>query len=325
MLRASSVMLFSVVIPTWNRKDDLSEALASVLCQQGVELEIIVIDNGSHDGTREYCLGLAAQDARVRYFRFEENRGITIAENKGFVEARGEIIFCIDDDELVEGNDLLRQVENLAAERSWDLLNIGMFNTYSGEWEHYVFSQSRKNNLLRSFYVNNFVNGTVFIKKEVIEKIGLFEKRYFRQAQENEYALRAILNGFNILYYPQLKLRHKVNPFRPTSHEVSYYMLRNTLLKNYKYFSGMRLFVLQTWQLTQFALRLVAGRISPRLMIRALRDYAAMKKTVARMLDYDPAAMERYFFVARKVATTPEQIGKLGFFQYCVMGMTRFF
>ncbi len=317
--------MFSVIVPTWNRREDLAAAVDSVFRQQGAEFEVIVVDNGSRDGTQEYCRELAGRDARFRYFRFDENRGITAAENKGLSAAKGDIIFCLDDDELIEGDDLFRKVERLEQERDWDLLNIGITNIHTGRWEHFIFSQSKASNLHRSFYVNSFGNGTVFIKRKVIAKIGLFEEVYFRQAHENEYALRAVLSGFNILYYPALVLRHKVNPFRPGNREVSYYMLRNTLLKNYKYFEGGRLLLLQAWQLAQFFLRMLAGKITPRLLIKALRDYAALKKNAPRLLGYDPAAMERYFFVSRKVATTPEGIGRLSFFQYYVRGISRFF
>ena len=317
--------MFSVVIPTWNRKDDLSDAVNSVLQQKGAPFEIIIIDNGSDDGTQEYCLDLTTRDKRVRYFRFNENKGITIAENKGFLEAKGDIIFCLDDDELIEGDNLFQKVRFLADEKAWDILNIGIVNMHTGEWQDFAFSHSKKNNLHRSFYVNNFTNGTVFIKRKVIEKIGFFEEHYFRQGHENEYALRAVLNGFNILYYPELILKHKVNPFRLSTQNVYYYMLRNTLLKNYKYFSGTRLFLLQLWQMSQFCWRMFAGKISLRLMIRALKEYFALKTHTSRILDYNPVAMGRYFFVSRKVVTSPELIGQLSFFQYYIGGLTRVF
>ena len=320
--------MFSVVIPTWNRRDYLTAAIDSLMRQKCAELEILVIDNGSSDGTREYCLELAGRDARLRYFRFDENKGIVVAENKGLTEAKGDIIFCMDDDELADDDELLRKVEALSSEKAWDLLNIGIVNTRTGECDNqHIFSHSRKAKTIlhRSFYVNNFGNGTVFIKRKVIKEIGTFEESYFRQGQENEYAIRAVLHGFNILHYPKLLLKHQVAQSRPAISTVFYYMLRNTLLKNYKYFSGVRLYLLQSWQLVQFSGRMLLGRISPRLMFRALREYVVMRKTISRMTDYDPAAMRRYFFVSRRVATTPEAIGQLGFFQYYVLGLSRFF
>ena len=315
--------MFSVVMPTWDRKNDLSEAVDSVLMQKETEFEIIVIDNGSQDGTPGYCRDLAAREPRFKWFRFDRNRGITAAENFGISKAAGDIIFCLDDDELIEDDHLLKNVECL--EQDWDLLNIGITNAETGAWEHFIFSQRKAKNLHKTFYVNNFGNGTVFIKKEVIRKIGVFEEGYFRQGHENEYALRAVLHGFNILYCPQLVLRHKTSAFRHKNRKVPYYMLRNTMLKNYKYFRGWRLLLLQAWQVAQSCARIFIGRMPPRMLAAALRDYAALKKACPRMLDYEPAAMERYFFVSRKVATTPGDIGRLGFFQYYVRGITRFF
>ena len=316
--------MFSVVMPTWNRKDDLAEAIASLMRQKGAAFEIIVIDNGSNDGTREYCLELAGKDERVRYFRFNENKGITVAENKGLSEARGDIVFCMDDDELLHRDDLLQKVEKLAEKKHWDLLNIEVINIHEGDRQPALFSHRKKKHLAEGFYVNNFSNGSVFIKRPVIEKIGLFETHYFRQGQENEYALRAILHGFTILHYPQLSLQHKINPFRPKTEIVSYYMLRNTLLKNYKYFSGTQLFLLQLWQIAQFLIRMLAGKAPPRSIIKALREYNRLKKATSRMLDYAPAAMKRYFFVSRKAVSDPEAIGELSFFQYYVRGLERF-
>ena len=314
---------FSVIMPTWNRKNGLAEAISSLMRQKKAAFEIIVIDNGSNDGTQEYCLELTSKDERLRYFRFEENKGITIAENKGFSEAKGDILFCMDDDESIP-DDLLWTVERLAKEKQWDILSIGVFNVNEGKQENRLFSHREKSHLPEGFYVNNFGNGAVFIKKAVVEKAGLFESHYFRQGHENEYALRAILLGFNILHYPQLTLQHKPHPFRPQTQTAACYMLRNTLLKNYKYFSGMQLFLLQLWQIIQFSGRMLSGKISPRLILKALRTFNALKNATPRILDYDPAAMRRYFFLSRKIVDSPEAIGELGFFQYYVRGLGRF-
>ena len=319
-------MRFSVVIITWNRKDDLKDSVSSILKQKGVDFELIIVDNGSDDGTESYCLALAEQDKRVRYSRFERNMGITIAENKGLSEAAGDIIFCFDDDQFLEDDDVFIRVNQLAEEREWDILNISVVNAHTQKsGDYHLYAQRRKNNLLMSFYANNFGNGTVFIKRKVIEKIGYFEEFYFRQGHENEFAQRAILNGFNLLYYPELIIQHKCNAYRPGTQEVSYYGLRNSLLKNYKFFSGWRLVLLQMWQLAQFFIFMLCGKISIRLYIKALRDYRNLKKQVQRMLDYNPAAMQKYFFLSRRTATQLQDIGRLNFFQYYIEGFIRFF
>lgn len=87
--------LVSVIIPTFNRKEMLREALNSARAQTGVETEIIVIDDGSTDGTE----ATIPNDPCVRYFR-QENAGPSSARNYGMRQARGEFLAFLDSDDL---------------------------------------------------------------------------------------------------------------------------------------------------------------------------------------------------------------------------------
>lgn len=90
----------SVIIPTFNRRRLLARALESVVAQQGVAFEVLVIDDGSSDGTREM---VAREFPSVNYFR-QENRGPAAARNAGIVKARGKWIAFLDsDDEWLPG------------------------------------------------------------------------------------------------------------------------------------------------------------------------------------------------------------------------------
>ncbi|MCY4072222.1 MAG: glycosyltransferase [Chloroflexi bacterium] len=91
--------LVSIVIPTFNRKRFVCEAIDSCLGQTYHNCEIIVIDDGSTDGTGDHLL--AEFGDRIRYIR-QENQGPAIARNRGIREARGEYIHFLDaDDQLV--------------------------------------------------------------------------------------------------------------------------------------------------------------------------------------------------------------------------------
>jgi glycosyltransferase involved in cell wall biosynthesis len=89
-------MLFSVVIPSYNRANLLSRAIASVREQQFTDYEIIVVDDGSQDGTRERLQGVRSQ---IRYL-WQENRGPGAARNAGIRAARGDYIAFLDSDDL---------------------------------------------------------------------------------------------------------------------------------------------------------------------------------------------------------------------------------
>src|SRR5215212_3032954 len=83
--------MVSVVIPCYNQARFLGEAIQSVLCQGYSYLEIIVVDDGSEDGTEEVASGYAKVDPRVRLIR-QENSGLAATRNRGLAEAGGEYI-----------------------------------------------------------------------------------------------------------------------------------------------------------------------------------------------------------------------------------------
>jgi glycosyltransferase involved in cell wall biosynthesis len=89
-------VLFSVVVPCFNRLAYLPQALSSVWAQTFTDYEVIVVDDGSTDGTAEY---LSTLDARVRVVR-QENAGPGAARNAGTAAAAGEYLAFLDSDDL---------------------------------------------------------------------------------------------------------------------------------------------------------------------------------------------------------------------------------
>jgi hypothetical protein len=101
----------SVVIPTRNRLAHLQTTVRSVLGQQGVGLELIVVDEASDDGTRRWLDDLAAEDERVRVVGHDEPRGLPAARNAGIAGASsGWLAFC-DDDDVWSPHKLAAQME----------------------------------------------------------------------------------------------------------------------------------------------------------------------------------------------------------------------
>src|ERR1700735_1430197 len=102
----------SVVIPTYNRADKVRRGVESVLAQTFLDLEVIVVDDGSSDETGQ-TLKHAFGD-RIRYY-FQTNQGASVARNKGIEEARGEWIAFLDSDDLWEKEKL--ELQFMALER----------------------------------------------------------------------------------------------------------------------------------------------------------------------------------------------------------------
>jgi glycosyltransferase involved in cell wall biosynthesis len=103
----------SVVIPTRNRRRLLGQALRSALDQVGVELEVVVVDDGSTDGTADAVESLG--DGRVRLVRHQRPLGVAAARNAGAAVARGAWVALLDDDDLWAPDKLRRQLEAASA------------------------------------------------------------------------------------------------------------------------------------------------------------------------------------------------------------------
>jgi len=92
--------LISVIIPVYNIKEYLERCVSSVRNQTYSNLEIILVDDGSTDGTSALCDELAAQDERIRVFH-KENGGSSSARNLGIANAKGEYLGFVDSDDYV--------------------------------------------------------------------------------------------------------------------------------------------------------------------------------------------------------------------------------
>jgi glycosyltransferase involved in cell wall biosynthesis len=105
----------SVVLPTYNRLRVLPRAVDSVLSQSFRDLELLLVDDASADGTAEWAQALALRDPRVRLLRHPQNRGGAAARNTALAAARGELVaFQDSDDEWAPGK-LAAQVAALDA------------------------------------------------------------------------------------------------------------------------------------------------------------------------------------------------------------------
>lgn len=90
--------LVSVVVPTFNRADCLADTLSSVFAQTHQDIEVLLVDDGSTDGTRALVESRWGRDSRLRYL-FQPNRGVSAARNYGMREARGDYIAFLDSDD----------------------------------------------------------------------------------------------------------------------------------------------------------------------------------------------------------------------------------
>ncbi|MEX2454606.1 MAG: glycosyltransferase [Rhodospirillaceae bacterium] len=166
----------SVVLPTFNRADILPTALDSALAQTYGNFEVIVIDDGSTDGTAD--LMRRYNDPRLRYLRQSENRGVGAARNLGIREAAGSLISFLDSDDAWRADKLERQVA-LFEERtgSTGLVYCGVETTDGRENSRIDLPVHRGYLHSRLLLSNVIVGGScAMIRREVIPTVGYFDE-----------------------------------------------------------------------------------------------------------------------------------------------------
>lgn len=124
--------LVSVVVPTRDRRALTAEAVASVLQQTWSDLELVVVDDGSADGTPDH-LEAGFPDPRLRVLR-QENRGVSAARNRGVQETSGEWVAFLDSDDLWLPEKLERQLAAVGQEPGWDACHTEEVWIRHGRW-----------------------------------------------------------------------------------------------------------------------------------------------------------------------------------------------
>lgn len=103
--------LISVIIPTWNRKSYLIQALKSIYSQNYKNFEVIVIDNGSNDGTADL---VEEQFPDVKLIKNNKNLGASFAKNQGILKSKGTYtLFCDSDIEFTHKECIKKMVQIL--------------------------------------------------------------------------------------------------------------------------------------------------------------------------------------------------------------------
>ena len=206
------------MVVNWNRKDLLRACLESLRQQEGVSFEIIVVDNGSTDGSAD----LAEKEFGAQVIRNRENRGFCAPNNQGIACAKGEFIALVNNDAEAEAGWLsaLHGACNRAPE-------VGMAASKVLVWEdpsridkvgHLIFPDGQ--NRGRGSGVEDrgqfdreeevlWPDGcAAMYRKAMLDQIGGFDEDFFAYGDDAELGLRARIAGWKCIYTPHAVVRH---------------------------------------------------------------------------------------------------------------------
>ena len=167
---------FTIVIPSYNRGHIVGRAIESVLNQSYSDFEIIVVDDGSTDNTKEVVCQY--MDSRINYF-FQENSGVSVARNTGSKLAKGDYLVFLDSDDYVK-----------------DIWLKDFFNVLQHNLTDVVICRSRITEDFKNDS-SSFLAGTFAIKKNVFFDIGMYDEK-LRFGENTELNWRINFNNSRI-------------------------------------------------------------------------------------------------------------------------------
>jgi glycosyltransferase involved in cell wall biosynthesis len=162
--------LVSVILPVYDGERFIAQALNSVFAQDHDDLDVIVVDDGSNDGTASV---LARYQGRIRVIA-QENAGPAAARNTGLAHARGDLLAFIDADDLWHPRKLELQLKELAAAPDADVSVCNVLNFWNGDP-----GEEREVLRAREYEIVNEggIVQAVLVRRAVFDRIGGFDPR----------------------------------------------------------------------------------------------------------------------------------------------------
>lgn len=266
----------SVIVPHWNGRHHLDDCLGALRRQTFTSFEVLLVDNGSTDGTQAY---VREQYPEVSLLELGENRGFTGACNAGYAAAQGEIICLLNNDTEAEPDWLAAVVDAFARHPEVGIVasKILLFDRRDhfhaagdyyrmdgipgnrGVWERDEGQYDREE------YVFGACGAAAAYRRQLIEEIGFLDDDFFFSCEDVDIAWRAQLAGWQVLYVPSAVVYHKLKASGGSGVVGSYHDGRNFLYLLWKNYPtsllrrNWRLILRAQWEISAAALRAWRG------------------------------------------------------------------
>jgi GT2 family glycosyltransferase len=271
--------LVTVIIPSYNRRQELCRCIDSVLAQTSVSIEIIVVDDCSEDDTREF---LRLNHPEVRLIPCARRYGPSYLRNLGLRKAKGEFVHFLDSDVVLPNKGIVRRMaENLSHDKAIGeiggeipaYLNImdearGKRRNFFGK-NHNVISKKYErsgNQLKKCTYL---ATCNCMVRRDVAYEVGGFDPYYKFGGEDADFGLRILKKGYsNIVNYSVGVHHHRSEMGRYPDETFRYHKTRVRLnLKHFTFRRNLFIFFIDLFIFILFHLALV-----PKVVIKKIKN-----------------------------------------------------
>ena len=194
--------LVSTIISVYNGENYLSEAIQSVINQEYPHIDIIIIDDGSTDGSR----GVAEQFGPPVQYYYQDNTGIAAAKNHGIELSKGDFLAFLDADDLWIKNKIKQQMDAFTIDSTLDIVFSHVKQFHSPELS---IEEKQKiwcpDELMPGYHI-----GTMLIKRKSFFKVGMFDTQWRRGIFVNWY-MRALEIGLRKHMLPDMHMWRRLH------------------------------------------------------------------------------------------------------------------
>jgi len=224
----------TVIIPTYNRAGTIAESVQSVLEQTHTNLEVLIVDDGSTDGTEAIIYEFS--DERIIYVRLEKNGGVANARNVGVSMAKTDWIAFQDSDDIWHRDKLKKQMA-YAKEHPEYALIYSKYKMFYPNGEERVMPaypfEVMEGNMFKSLLERNVIDApTILVKREEFMNAGGFDTE-FNALEDWDFVIRFAKKN-KIGYVEEVLMDSRVSSDGISSGIASYYEARCRMLRLYK-------------------------------------------------------------------------------------------
>lgn len=259
-----------IVVVNWNRLNDTLgtiESIGTLNIPKGFNIRTVVVDNGSSDGSIQKIKEISKESSTIDLIETGKNLGYAGGNNVGIkysLEKGADFILILNNDVILDNNLLSSLIIQVVKEEDYGIFTPKIFFAkgfefhreryravdsgkviwFAGgkiDWDN-IYAKHNGLDEVDSKEFNKkekseFASGTcMLVKREVFEKVGYFDERYFLYWEDIEFSVRAEKLGYPTLYVPDAKLWHKVSQSSGIGGNLNdYYLTRNRLLFGMKW------------------------------------------------------------------------------------------
>lgn len=211
----------SIIIPAFNASKYIKHTLDSCLDQTYDNIEIIVVDDGSTDDTKNIVKSYS--DNRIKYF-YKENGGSATARNFGLNNSRGKYIIFLDSDDLILPNRISIHIEYLKNKNKIISYSDFRYIKNDNNEERYTHKFKFYNgNVLDKIVFKNFIpTNCATFPRSVLNNVGMLNEN-IRNCEDTEYLLRSLLAGYEVNYLDNTLSLYRLHPSSKSKNKIKNY------------------------------------------------------------------------------------------------------